>query len=206
MKIEKIYLAGGCFWGTEHYMKDVPGVTGTRVGYVVGMDGESVAVDPKYVTYRNVCGGNGHAEAVEVEFDAEATTLREILEEFAYTIDPTILNRQGPDIGVQYRTGIYYLKNGDTAGETCEPCQSCGGTQLSTSDHAKIVTEFLADLQKEYNDPIVTENYPLLQFVEAEEYHQKYLIKNRFGYCHINFADIARKKAEKSGKQGCATQ
>ena len=181
MKIEKIYLAGGCFWGTEHYMKDVSGVTGTRVGYVVGKDGESVAVDPKYVTYRNVCAGNGHAEAVEVEFDADVTTLREILEEFSYTIDPTIINRQGPDVGVQYRTGVYYLEE-------------------SYPEHAETVTEFLTELQKEYQDPVVTENYPLLQFVEAEEYHQKYLIKNRFGYCHINFAEVARKKALKTAK------
>lgn len=178
MNIEKIYLAGGCFWGTEHYMKDINGVISTKVGYAVGTDGESVAIDPKYVTYRNVCAGNGHAEAVEVTYDADVTDLLSVLEEFAYTIDPTVLNRQGADVGVQYRTGIYYLAD-------------------EFPEHERITNEFLCKLQSEYTDKIVTENYPLLQFVEAEEYHQKYLIKNRHGYCHINFAEIARRKAEK---------
>lgn len=178
MTIEKIYLAGGCFWGTEHYMKEVPGVVSTRVGYAVGEDGKSVATDPQYVTYRNVCGGNGHAETVEVVYDSDVTNLHSILEEFAYTIDPTLRNRQGPDVGVQYRTGIYYLKE-------------------DFPEHGEIIRNFLNELQNDYDRRIVTECFPLLQFVEAEEYHQKYLVKNRNGYCHINFADIARKKSEK---------
>ena len=109
MKKETIYLAGGCFWGTEKYMQGVDGVLETRVGYALG---EKPLWNPplkESVTYEEVCNHSGHAEAVEVVFDAEKISLTEILREYCYTIDPTSLGRQGMDIGIQYRTGIYSL-------------------------------------------------------------------------------------------------
>ncbi|WP_304509713.1 peptide-methionine (R)-S-oxide reductase MsrB [Anaerotignum sp.] len=169
---EIIYLAGGCFWGTEKYMESIDGVVSTRVGYALGEKNDRKITLPKTVTYEQVCGGIGHAETVEVIFDAEKIRLSQILKEYAYTIDPTSLGRQGMDIGVQYRTGIYYTK------ETQEP----------------IIAAFLKELQMEYNRPIMVETLPLLQFIEAEDYHQKYLTKNPNGYCHINFAKIAKQK------------
>ena len=172
MKKETIYLAGGCFWGTEHYMKTIDGVLETKVGYALG---EKPLWNPPlrdHVTYEEVCNRSGHAETVEVIFDSDVISLTEILKEYAYTIDPTSLGRQGADIGIQYRTGIYSLNE----------------------EQRQIATDFLAELQKEYDQPIMVENLPLLQFIPAEEYHQDYLEKNPRGYCHINFAKIAKLK------------
>lgn len=169
---ETIYLAGGCFWDTEKYMESINGVLSTRVGYVLGGKDGKIPKVHETITYEQVCGGIGYAEAVEVIFDTEKINLSQILKEFSYTIDPTSLGRQGMDIGVQYRTGIYYTN------ETQVP----------------ITASFLQQLQQEYDRPIVVENLPLLQFIKAEEYHQKYLTKNPNGYCHINFAKIAKKK------------
>ena len=157
MKKETIYLAGGCFWGTEKYMETVPGVLSTRVGYALG---KQKGVEQKVwdtVTYEEVCNHSGHAETVEIVFDADETTLTNILQDFFYTIDPTSLGRQGADIGIQYRTGIYSL----------------------TEEQQKVAAEALAELQTKYDRPVVVENLPLLQFIPAEEYHQKYLTKNR---------------------------
>ena len=173
MKKETIYLAGGCFWGTEHYMQGVEGVLSTRTGYAFGKKEGMEQPLPETVTYEEVCARSGHAETVEVVFDADVISLYEILEEYSYTIDPTTLGRQGMDIGVQYRTGIYSV----------------------TEEQRKTAEEFLQELQKEYDRPIRVENLPLLQFIPAEEYHQKYLDKNPNGYCHIDFAKIAKKKA-----------
>ncbi|WP_337604468.1 peptide-methionine (S)-S-oxide reductase, partial [Anaerotignum lactatifermentans] len=103
MKKETIYLAGGCFWGTEKYMEMVPGVLSTCVGYALGKkDGVEQKVWDT-VTYEEVCNHSGHAETVEVVFDADETTLKKILQEYFYTIDPTSLGRQGADFGIQYR-------------------------------------------------------------------------------------------------------
>ena len=176
MKKETIYLAGGCFWGTEHYMKTIDGVLETRTGYALG---EKPLWNPplkETVTYEEVCNHSGHAETVEVIFDADKISLTEILKEYAYTIDPTSLGRQGMDFGIQYRTGIYSLNE----------------AQKQTA------ADFLAELQKDYTRPIMIENLPLRQFIPAEEYHQDYLEKNPGGYCHINFEQIkAIKNAEK---------
>lgn len=172
MKKETIYLAGGCFWGTEHYFKMLDGVLETQTGYALG---EKPLWNPplkETVTYEEVCNHSGHAETVEVVFDADVISLKEILKEYAYTIDPTSLGRQGMDIGIQYRTGIYSL----------------------SEEHRQIAAEFLAELQKDYDRPIMVENLPLLQFIPAEEYHQDYLEKNPRGYCHIDFTKIAKLK------------
>lgn len=172
MKQETIYLAGGCFWGTEHYMKTVEGVLSTRAGYALGKKEGWNPPLRETVSYEEVCAHSGHAETVEVVFDADAISLKEILREYAYTIDPTSLGRQGMDIGIQYRTGIYSLTEG----------------QRQTA------ADFLRELQKEYDAPLMVENLPLLQFLPAEDYHQEYLEKNPGGYCHINFARIAKLK------------
>lgn len=169
---ETIYLAGGCFWGTEQYMESIEGVISTRVGYALGKkEGREIKL-PETVTYEEVCRGVGHAETVEVVFDPNKIILNQILKEYAYTVDPTSMGRQGMDIGVQYRTGIYYTD------ETQEP----------------IIAAFLKELQQEYDRPVVVETLPLLQFIKAEEYHQKYLTKNPGGYCHINYEKIAKQK------------
>ena len=176
MKKETIYLAGGCFWGTEYYLQNIDGVLETRTGYALG---EKPLWNPplkETVTYEEVCNHSGHAETVEVVYDSDIISLEELLTEYCYTIDPTSLGRQGMDFGIQYRTGIYSLNE----------------AQKQTA------ADFLTELQKDYTRPIMIENLPLRQFIPAEEYHQDYLEKNPGGYCHINFEQIkARKNAEK---------
>ncbi len=160
-----IYFAGGCFWGTEHFFKQVRGVTATEVGYANG--------DTENPTYTEVCTGNtGFAETVKVNYDPQVIDLSLLIELFFKTIDPTTLNRQGNDIGTQYRTGIYYTNTGDIP----------------------VIEERLADLKKKYNADIVVELEPLHNYYDAETYHQKYLDKNPGGYCHIgpNLFEIAR--------------
>ncbi|MDR2182950.1 MAG: peptide-methionine (S)-S-oxide reductase MsrA [Clostridiales bacterium] len=153
---KEIYLAGGCFWGVEKYLALLEGVASTEVGYANGH-----AENP---TYEDVCTGvTGFAEAVRVAYDAEIISLDFLLEQFYEIIDPTVKNRQGGDIGSQYRTGVYHTDAADGA----------------------IVAKSLDNLQKAYKAPIVTENLPLKNYYKAEEYHQKYLDKNPGGYCHI---------------------
>ena len=153
----EIYLAGGCFWGTEHFIRQVKGVVETKVGYANG-----TTENP---SYREVCDDNtGHAETVYVAYDQDAVPLERLLDLFFMTIDPTMLNRQGMDIGTQYRTGIYYTDQAD----------------LPTINAA------LAELQKNYQKKLVVEVLPLDNFYEAELYHQDYLEKNPGGYCHIS--------------------
>ena len=151
-----IYLAGGCFWGVEKYLSLLPGIIATEVGYANG--------HTKNPTYEEVCKGNtGHAEAVRVIYDANQGGLDFVLEQFYNIINPTVKDRQGPDIGNQYRTGIYFTDPREEA----------------------IIANSLANLQKSYDDPIVVENLSLTSYYTAEEYHQKYLDKNPGGYCHI---------------------
>lgn len=151
-----IYLAGGCFWGTEHFVKQIRGVLSTQVGYANGTS--------KAPSYEAVCTGKtGHAETVEVNYDAETLDLGLLLELYFQTIDPTSLNRQGGDRGTQYRTGIYYTDSLD----------------LPTIQKA------LKDLQTRYSLPIRVECEALKAFYPAEDYHQDYLEANPTGYCHI---------------------
>lgn len=154
--MKQIVLAGGCFWGMEAYFKRFDGVIETEVGYA---NGETQAP-----TYEEVCRNNtGHAEVLKMTYDPSVMPLSEILTHFWKVIDPTLLNRQGGDIGSQYRTGIYYMDEADR-------------TELEMS---------LNDEQEKYSKPIVTEIMPLKYYYPAEEYHQKYLDKNPNGYCHI---------------------
>ncbi len=158
--MKEIYLAGGCFWGVEEYMSRIDGVVETKVGYANG-----ISENP---SYEEVCTGTtGHAETTYVKFDENVISLESLLNIFWKIIDPTLLNRQGPDIGNQYRTGIYYIDPED----------------LET------INKTLEEQRQKYNKPIVTEIMPLKSFYDAEEYHQKYLKKNPGGYCHINLED-----------------
>ena len=157
MTTETIYLAGGCFWGVQRYFDCLPGVLETEVGYANGK-----TANP---TYEQVKRENtGHAETVRVVYDPAALSLEELLEQFYKAIDPTSVNKQGGDAGVQYRTGIYYT----------DPAQR------------PVIEASLARLQARYARPVAVEALPLSNFYTAEEYHQKYLDKNPGGYCHIS--------------------
>ncbi len=155
--MKEIVLAGGCFWGIEAYMSNIKGVLETKVGYANG--------DIKNPTYEQVTTSTtGHAEACYVKYDPNIIDLKTLLNKFWKIIDPTVANRQGPDIGHQYRTGIYYIEKEDL----------------------KVIKKTKDDQQNKYNEPIVTEIEPLKCFYLAEEYHQRYLEKNPNGYCHID--------------------
>lgn len=174
----EIYLAGGCFWGLDAYMKRLAGVLGAISGYANG-----TVTNP---TYEQVCTGKtGFAETVKVTYDPTIVSLSHLLEQFARVIDPTSLNRQGNDTGTQYRTGIYYA---DPA--NADP--SAADTEAAGPSDKEIITEFLSKLQESYSKPLVIEAVPLTSFYPAEEYHQDYLLKNPQGYCHINL-DLAGK-------------
>lgn len=162
--IKNIYLAGGCFWGTEKYLSLISGVVATEVGYANGKT--------KNPSYEDVCRkGTGHAETVKVSYSGNIL-LKEILEIFYEAIDPTQLNRQGNDIGTQYRSGIYYVDE----------------------DDKEIIENSIADLAKKYAEPIQIEVMPLINYYKAEEYHQKYLEKNPYGYCHIGSYEFNKAK------------
>ncbi|MGI6150360.1 MAG: peptide-methionine (R)-S-oxide reductase MsrB [Christensenellales bacterium] len=152
----EIYLAGGCFWGTEKYLASIKGVQATQVGYANGTT--------KNPTYEDVCTRNtGHAETVHVVYDPKILPLEFLLELYYESIDPVAVNQQGGDVGTQYRTGIYYVNALDLP----------------------VIEQSIAQLQRRYDKPIAIEVKPLLSFYPAEEYHQKYLDKNPNGYCHI---------------------
>ena len=164
--MSEIYLAGGCFWGTEKYIASIRGVQSTEVGYANGK-----TLNP---SYEEVCSKNtGHAETVHVVYDPRIVPLEFLLELYYEAINPTSLNRQGGDCGVQYRTGIYYVDDKDRL----------------------VVERSIAKLQKRFDKPIAIEVKPLENFSPAEKHHQKYLDKNPTGYCHIG-----RDKIEKARK------
>lgn len=156
-KLNVIYLAGGCFWGVEAFISRLKGVNQTEVGYANGHD-----LAP---TYEKVCmGKTGHAETVKVTYNPEIISLDEILEKFYMIINPYSLNRQGEDIGTQYRTGVYWQEEFQK-----EP-----------------VLKFFGEKQNEDSKKIVVEVGPINSFYTAEMYHQKYLEKNPQGYCHVD--------------------
>lgn len=154
--MSEIYLAGGCFWGMEQYLSAIRGVQQTQVGYANG--------STENPTYEQVCSGKtGHAETVRVVYDPRVLPLSFLLELYYRAVDPLSHNRQGPDIGTQYRTGVYYADERDGAA----------------------VRESLERLQRRFDEPVAIEAKPLEHFAPAEEYHQSYLRKNPGGYCHI---------------------
>lgn len=153
---KEIYLAGGCFWGTEKYLENIPGVLFTEVGYANG--------NTEAPIYEEVCSNNtGYAETVKVEYEDNKIGLPFILKLYYDVIDPVSVNRQGGDTGTQYRTGIYFT---DAEDET-------------------VILASIDELQKNYQEKIAIEVKPLSSYYKAEEYHQKYLDKNPGGYCHI---------------------
>lgn len=154
--MKEIYLAGGCFWGTEHFFKQIEGIVKTEVGFANGN-----TTDP---TYKEVyTDTTGYAETVRVVFDPEKVGLRFLLRMFFMAIDPTSLNKQGHDEGTRYRTGIYYTDENDLP----------------------LIEEVYEAEQAKYAEPLVVEKQPLKNFYSAEQYHQDYLDKNHDGYCHL---------------------
>lgn len=158
MSAETATLAGGCFWGMEELIRAIPGVTQTTVGYTGGT--------LKNATYKDVTTGTTqHTEAVQIVFDPAKLTYEDLLKWFFRMHDPTTLNRQGNDVGSQYRSAIFYHSE----------------TQKTAAE--KIRGE--VDRSGKWKRPLVTEITPASEFWTAEEYHQKYLVKNPGGYtCH----------------------
>lgn len=158
MAVEKARFAAGCFWGVEEAFRQLPGVKRTTAGYSGG--------HTENPTYEEVCGhGTGHAETVEVEFDPAQVSYAKLLDVFFENHDPTQLNRQGPDIGAQYRSAIF----------TLSPEQDQAARQAKAARQAN----------GKYARPIVTEIQPAGPFYPAEEYHQQYLAKRGLKHCHV---------------------
>ena len=155
--MKTIYLAGGCFWGTEHYMRQFEGVVETAVGYANGtLDNPS---------YQQVyTDQTGHAECVKVVYDETLVSLQTLCRMFFRSIDPLLLNCQGEDVGTRYRTGIYW----------------------EDSDDSETVELVWQEVQAKYAETLAVEKMPLECFYPAEEYHQDYLLKNPEGYCHLS--------------------
>ena len=159
---QEIYFAGGCFWGTEHYFKQIRGVIATEVGYANGYT--------QTPTYEEVyTDTTGYAETVHIVYAPEQVSLQLLTELFFRSIDPTSLNRQGDDRGTRYRTGIYY----------------------TSSAELPLLKEIFDKVEHNIGKPLAVELEPLRNFYKAEEYHQDYLDKNPAGYCHIPHALMA---------------
>jgi peptide methionine sulfoxide reductase msrA/msrB len=158
-ELSNLYLAGGCFWGVEAYMARINGVQDVTSGYANG-EGENP-------TYKDVIRGDrGFAETVHVKYDPKQVSLETLLDYFFRVVDPTSVNKQGNDRGIQYRSGVYY----------------------TSPEDAEIIKQAVAQEQEKYDKPIVTEVLPLQNYYLAEEYHQDYLEKNPNGYCHIDLS------------------
>jgi peptide methionine sulfoxide reductase msrA/msrB len=155
--IQTIYFAGGCFWGVEEYFSRIEGVQDAVSGYANG-----TTENPSYeeVIYKNT----GHAETVKVTYDESKISLEQLIGYYLKIVDPTSVDKQGNDVGNQYRTGIYYNRETD----------------------ASVIESLLALEQEKFEKPIAVENLPLDNFYVAEEYHQDYLKKNPNGYCHVD--------------------
>jgi peptide-methionine (S)-S-oxide reductase len=156
--MEKATFAAGCFWGVEAAFRQVEGVTETAVGYEGGTFDNP--------TYRDVCGGHtGHAEVVQVEFDPARVSYDDLLNVFWENHDPTTLNRQGPDIGEQYRSAVF--------------------THTPEQQTAALASKESLDKSGRFRRPIVTQIIPAAAFYRAEEYHQQYLEKRGLASCHF---------------------
>ena len=156
MTLKQIYFAGGCFWGTEHFFKQINGVVKTETGFANG--------DTMNPTYEEVYSDTtGYAETVHVTYDADVVSLELLLRMFFAAIDPTSLNKQGHDEGTRYRTGIYYTDAADLP----------------------LIEQIYAEQQSKYAQPLVVEKLPLKNFFPADDYHQDYLDKHPDGYCHL---------------------
>lgn len=156
--LKEIYFAGGCFWGTQHYFKQVRGVVATEAGYANG-NVESPSYEEVYTD------ATGHAETVRVVYDPNVVSLSLLVNLFFRSIDPTSLNRQGNDVGTRYRTGVYY----------------------TSEQERDVIFPIFRDVELAAGEPLAVELEALHSFYAAEEYHQDYLDKNPRGYCHLPF-------------------
>lgn len=159
--MKKIYLAGGCFWGAEHYLKRIYGVVSTRVGYANGVVPQGCDAPSYKQVYTDT---TGFAETVEVEYDPDLLSLAFLLEMYFKAIDPLSLNKQGEDEGTRYRTGIYYVDEADLSA----------------------IRYIYEGEERAVGQKLAVEVLPLQNFYGAEEYHQDYLDKNPDGYCHLS--------------------
>jgi len=161
------YLAGGCFWGMEKYLRTLDGVTNTEVGYTGG--------EPSQAAYKYVkTGTSGHAEAIKIDYDSDKLSYESIIRYFFRIHDPTTLNQQGNDKGTQYRSSVF----------------------TNSDSEKKIVEEMIKKINAsgDLEDPVVTKIEPLSKFVDAEDIHQDYLVKNPNGYnCHLVRPDFSFK-------------
>lgn len=156
--MQSIYFAGGCFWGTEHFFKQIQGVVRTQTGFANGKD------ELPAPTYEQVyTDTTGYAETVFVEYDEKVVPLAFLVRMFFAAIDPLSLNQQGHDIGTRYRTGVYY----------------------SSEEQKAVIEAVFAEEQKKYSAPMQVELLPLRNYYPADEYHQDYLDKHPDGYCHL---------------------
>lgn len=159
--MQEALFAAGCFWGVQYYFDQIPGVVKTTVGYSGGKT--------RNPTYEQVCYENtGHAEVVLVEFDPDTVSYETLVRQFFRMHDPTQLNRQGPDVGDQYRSAIFTMDDSQTA----------------------IAEQVKAELQAASKQPIVTQIQRAGEFYEAEDYHQKYTERTGRGMCHIPYAPL----------------
>ncbi len=158
-----IYLAGGCFWGVEELFRQIPGVTATQTGYANGNLTEGVS-------YERVCKGDtDFRETVRVEFDPSVVSIDRLLWAYFHVIDPSTPNRQGNDVGTQYQAGIYWPAADAELGNAA--------LRIAHKEQARVEAQGLA---------FCVEVHELASFFTAEEYHQRYLVKNPGGYCHIS--------------------
>jgi peptide-methionine (S)-S-oxide reductase len=158
MSREIATFAAGCFWGVEEHFRQLPGVISTSVGYTGGSKPRP--------TYKEVCTGRtGHAEAVQVVFDPEQISYDQLLHEFWRIHDPTQVNRQGPDVGHQYRSEIF--------------------THSAAQFEAAQASKAALDQSKRYRRPVATEIQPASEFFLAEDYHQQYIAKRGAASCHV---------------------
>jgi methionine-S-sulfoxide reductase len=161
--VEIAIFAAGCFWGVQYYFDQVPGVTKTEVGYIGGK------VDNP--TYEQVCSHQtGHAEATKITYDPKTVSYQTLLKHFFRIHDPTQQNRQGPDVGDQYRSAIFYLNE-------------------DQKTQAQKILNLLSNSGK-YDQPIVTKLEKANKFWRAEDYHQKYTEKTGLGACHVDYAPV----------------
>ena len=161
MKVKEIYFAGGCFWGTEHYMRQFEGVAETATGYANGF-----LKNPAYEqVYTDM---TGHAECVKVTYEPEIISLATLCRLFFRSIDPLLKDRQGNDIGTRYRTGIYWTDDEDR----------------------QTIEDVYEEIQAKYESTLMVEKCRLDCFFPAEDYHQDYLLKNPDGYCHISPSEL----------------
>ncbi|WP_244889869.1 peptide-methionine (R)-S-oxide reductase MsrB [Streptobacillus notomytis] len=157
--LKKIYLAGGCFWGMQGYFNKILGVVNTTVGYANGITSNTSYRELKFTD---------HVETLEIEYNSNLVRLEELLLRFFKLIDPLSINKQGGDIGRQYRTGIYYIDSSDVP----------------------VINKVYSFIENKIGSKLVVENEPLREYILAEDYHQNYLDNNPDGYCHINLNSV----------------